>query len=98
MKMLQKEDLEEIGFKNDGVTKSPFTGQLCKYHLYKDNGHIIPGHDCLDIYLNLDHSYVTLEIEHQSSYGDTKEIAFKGRCVDIEFFKKVLIAVCGYYG
>jgi hypothetical protein len=96
--MITEEQLKEVGFKNDGITKSPFTGRLCRYHLYKDNGHIIPGHDCLNIYLNLDNPFVTVEIEHQSSYTHTKEIAFKGKCTDIELFKKILTAVCGYYG
>lgn len=96
--MITNEQLEEIGFKNDGVTKSPFTGQLCKYHLHKDNGHIIPGHDSLNIFLNFDHPFMTIEIEHQSSYTHTKEQCFKGRCEDIEFFKDVLKACCRYYG
>ena len=96
--MIQKEQLEEIGFTSDGITKSPFTGKLCKYHLYKDTGHIIPGHDCLDIYLNIDDRFVIIEIEYQSSYAHTKEITFKGKCEDIELFKKILTATCSYYG
>ena len=98
IKMITNEQLEELGFKNDGITKSPFTGKLCKYISSKDNGHIIPGHDCLDIVLNLDHPFITIEIEHQSSYAHTKEQCFKGRCTDITLFKSILEACCGYYG
>ena len=72
--MITKEELEEVGFKNDGITKSPFTGKLSNYHLYKDNGHIISGHDCLDVFLYFDPPFITIEIEHQSSYTCTKEI------------------------
>lgn len=85
--MITDQELEDIGFKNDGFTKSQYTGRLCKYHLEKDNGHIIPKHDTLDVFLYIDQPFFTLTIEHQSSWSNTKEKVFKGRCEDIEFLK-----------
>ena len=92
--MITNEQLEQLGFKHDGKIDS-FTGKLCNYHQRKDNGHIIQGHDTLDIFLNISHPYITIENEHRSSYGHTKEPVFKGRCEDIDFLKDILKACCG---
>ena len=95
--MITEEQLKKIGFENDGITKSPFTGKLCGYRLYRDNGHIITGHDSMEILLNLEHPFATIEIDHRSSYQSGKGIVFRGRCEDIELFKQILNAVIGYY-
>ena len=87
-RMITQEQLEEIGFKKVGLF----------YHLDKDRGHVIPGHDSLKIFLHLDHPFITIVIEHQSSWTSTKEQVFKGFCEDIEFFKSILKSCCKYYG
>ena len=95
--MIKQEELERLGFKNDGVTKSPYTGKLRNYHLDKDSGHAIPMHDRLGVDVYLDHPFVTIEVEHESSHTYTKEVCFKGWCEDIKLFEKILIACCKYY-
>jgi len=95
--MITKEQLEELGFEWDGETKSIYTGNPSKFYWKKDKPHIIPGHDSLVVTLDLEPPFVTLTIEHQSSWTHTKEQTFKGKCTNIEFFKDILESCCSYY-
>lgn len=95
--MITKEQLESIGFKNDGETKSPSTGRLMRYRLYHDNGHVITGHDAINVIIDVDVDFVEIVIEHSSSWNSGKEQHFKGVVEDFEVFKQILESCCHWY-
>lgn len=92
--MITKQQLEDIGFKWDGSSLSPYTGHPSGFSKVKDNRHIIKGHDITEIFITIDDRYVRIELSRISSHEDPRKyVVFNGSCENIEFLKQILNAV-----
>lgn len=85
MNHITEEQFESLGFYK-------LTSPKVFYKII-DNNHVIPGHDTTEVYIKQTYSLLEIELKYNNSHESRKQIAFRGRCNNIEFLKQILEAI-----
>lgn len=91
--MINQNELEGLGFKL--IAEEPgLWGNTSTFYKKVDNGHIIEGHDTAEIFITKNRNFISIEIDHQSSWDYSgKRLVFTGKCDSIDFLQQIIKAV-----